>query len=466
MSANHRYFGRHFCFPFRAGIQPPCCILTLGFLCLVIFIAPSVLAQSQTDEPADVETQDALDFNGHWETNHGVVKLNQDGNTVNGSYENETAIGNLEGKAEGDVVNLRFDDNNQKGEARFELSEDGNSFSGAWRAEGEFSWRQWNGRRVASPGFGGLWETRFGKMRLFANGDEICGTYNFQGGESTIEGQLKGKRFIFRYKEPNDVEGAAWFELSEDGNSLTGKYRPDGGRRWDDWTGERIKPEEGRVWLVILEANWETSLDEPQYAFAEMLEEYFTMATARHVDVRRRTFHDSVDLQRFCKQVKYIPGEVVLLISTHGSREGITVLGETIRPDVLANCLAGTPNIELLHLSGCSMMSGSFPAKLHALLENEPKRFPVTGYTTVVGWDASALGDFTFLSMLLIHRLEPEAAVREAIRVSPHLGDERIRGSVYRPLGLTIEPVPEVEHTVFEQNTESASSVGADDSGR
>ena len=193
---------------------------------------------------------------------------------------------------------------------------------------------------------------------------------------------------------------------------------------------------------MILEANWETRIDEPQYAFADMLEKYFTMATARHVQVRKRAFHDEVDLRRFCHKVQFLPEPVVLLISTHGSRQGINVFGETIQPEALAQSLRTASNLKLLHLSGCAMMAGRFPHLLHA---KAPEcRFPISGYKTMVAWDASALGDFTFLSMLLIRGMEAPKAVNQAITVSPYLGDQRVPGAAFRPLGLTVVlPKPE-----------------------
>ena len=67
----------------------------------------------------------------------------------------------------------------------------------------------------------------------------------------------------------------------------------------------------------------------------------------------------------------------------------------------------------------------------------------MSGYKTDVAWDASAIADFTFLSMLLIHQLEPARAVEQAIRLSPYLGDKRVPRAIYRPLGLSIQKAAE-----------------------
>ena len=217
---------------------------------------------------------------------------------------------------------------------------------------------------------------------------------------------------------------------------ISGQWRPDGAKSWQVWEGARDIPKPGVVWLMILEANWERAIDEPQYAFADMLEEFFTMALARHVQVRKRAFHDETDLRRFCGKVKYLAEPVVLLISSHGTEKGISASGDTIGPDVLADTLSGASNLKLLHLSGCAMMSGDFPKQVHQRVKDAT--FPISGYKTTVAWDASALGDFTYLSMLLIRKMDPARAVKQAKLVSPYLGDKRIRGAAFKPLGLSL----------------------------
>ena len=66
---------------------------------------------------------------------------------------------------------------------------------------------------------------------------------------------------------------------------------------------------------------------------------------------------------------------------------------------------------------------------------------PISGYKTDVAWDGSAIADFTYLSMLLIHRMKPAKAVQQAIKLSPYLGDRPIESKVYQPLGLSIKGV-------------------------
>ncbi|MEM8667961.1 MAG: hypothetical protein AAGG48_10620 [Planctomycetota bacterium] len=398
------------------------------------------VAAAYADDPPVTEAEESAtlvqtgSFAGEWNTDYGALQLTQEGDSVQGRYR----LGTVSGTVDGRVLTLRYQESSASGEAEFVLSDDGQRFKGKWRESGEPEYLSWNGTRVLSPtrNFAGLWETSFGLMRLTQTDGEVTGAYDYVSGAALIEGQIKEKRFVFRYKEP-EAEGMGWFELADDGMSIIGKWRPDGQTRWQDWTGTRKVAEPDRIWLMILEANWETSIDEPEYAFGDMLNKYFTMATARHVEVRHRFFHDSTDLKRFCKKVQFLAEPVVVLISTHGTPKGITVFGETITADVIAESLRGASNVKLLHLSGCGMMLGDFPNQIHERLGNAPK-FPISGYKTTVAWDASALGDFTFLSLLLIRGLDPEIAVRQAIRVSPYLGDDRVPGAAFRPLGLTI----------------------------
>ncbi len=351
-------------------------------------------------------------------------------------------LGTVDGTVKDRVLTLRYREADAAGQAKFTLAADGLKFQGTWQQDGTVGWLPWNGKRIETKplGFAGLWETTFGMMRLTGNGGEVRGAYDYASGPATIAGEIKAQRLIFRYREP-DRQGSASFELSEDAMSITGKWREDGDQNWRPWTGKRVVPEAGKIWLVVLEANWERSIDEQEYAFGDMLTNYFTMATARHIHVRHRFFHDATDLRRFCEKIQFLAEPVVLLISTHGTREGITVFGRTINANVVAESLVGADNLKLLHLSGCAMMSGDFPQQIHAQLKDRA-RFPISGYQTSVAWDASALGDFTFLSLLMIRRLEPAAAARQAVLASPYLGDQVVPGSVFQPLGLTVVPAP------------------------
>jgi len=297
---------------------------------------------------------------------------------------------------------------------------------------------------AATPGaYEGLWQTSYGRMRLTHRGEAVTGNYAYADG-SSIEGSVTGERLNFRYTEP-EARGEGWFELRDEGRRFEGKWRPEGQPDWQRWTGERVTPVAGKVWLVVLEAYWESDLAEEEYSFGAMLESYFTMSAARHVAVRQRFFHDAVDFRRLCAEVSYLAEPVVLLISSHGSEAGISVGGTTIDADVIAASTRNAANLKLLHLSGCSMMSGTLPARVMAQIP-PAARFPISGYRTSVAWDASAISDFIYLSFLLIRGLDPAEAVRQSVLVAPFVGSKETPGAAFEALGLDIllpgDPAP------------------------
>lgn len=285
--------------------------------------------------------------------------------------------------------------------------------------------------------FEGLWETCFGKMRLTVNDNQVEGCYSHESG-SSISGEMVDGKFQFRYKEPG-VEGEGYFILNQDGRSFSGQWREEGEKEWQPWKGCRSCEDESE-WLIIFEAHWEESLAEPEYAFGEMLRNFFKMAGGHHVKVRHRFFHDPGDLVRFCGEVTFLPGSVVLLIATHGDDKGITVGDKSIGDKEIALGLKYASNVKLLHLSGCLMMKGDLPERIFSNLQNP--RFPITGYSREVEWASSAIADFTFLSMMLIDGMDPKAAVEETIRVSPFIGNKVQRGSVFQAHGLEIKQPP------------------------
>src|ERR1044071_2141602 len=92
--------------------------------------------------------------------------------------------------------------------------------------------------RAAGASFSGDWESTFGLVHLEQVGDSIRGKYGIGGGEASISGLIKGKRLMFKYKEPT-ATGEGWFELSADGSKFSGQWKQDGSNRWMPWEGKR-----------------------------------------------------------------------------------------------------------------------------------------------------------------------------------------------------------------------------------
>ena len=263
-------------------------------LFLVLLLVPTVPAQ------------EAPSFAGVWETTFGVMKLTQDGNKVKGHYLYDGSECPIEGTVEKGKFTFHYEEATAKGEGWFELAADGKSFKGKWKEDGETEWDDWTGtRQVAASkgGFDGLWETTYGRMRMIVEGTDVRGSYAYAAG-SSISGKVEGKKLTFTYKEPT-AGGEAWFELAADGKSFKGKWKENGTSVWQDWTGKRVEPVAGRVWLVILEANWEKDLSEAEYNFGSMLRSFFTRVP--NVEVRHRFFTDEASLKKWASEIS-LPG--------------------------------------------------------------------------------------------------------------------------------------------------------------
>src|SRR5688572_22256603 len=83
--------------------------------------------------------------------------------------------------------------------------------------------------------FSGEWETTYGTMKLTQKGATITGSYG-DDGRYSINGTLVGRKLSFKYKDIAPGEG--WFELADDGQSFSGKWRPIGDGRFANWTGK------------------------------------------------------------------------------------------------------------------------------------------------------------------------------------------------------------------------------------
>lgn len=283
---------------------------------------------------------------------------------------------------------------------------------------------------AGSRGWAGLWDSSFGRLRLIAEGRAVLGFYEC-GGPSSLEGEAGAEGLEFRYREP-DAEGAGRFRLADDGESFHGRWRARGSTEWSDWSGVRTQAEQGLTWLVVLEAHWQRTLAETEYAFGHMLREYF--ARSANVRVRQRFFQDADSLERWCRDLLLLAEPIVLVIASHGVADGLSVHGEVIDYRRIVAALRHAGGLRLLHFSSCLVGSSAQAMK--------PRHFAVSGYTTRVDWGASALLEFTYLDLILNRGMEPAQAAAKLPSVVPYAGDRAPRGSPYPAAGFRFFPRP------------------------
>ena len=253
--------------------------------------------------------------------------------------------------------------------------------------------------------FSGIWQTTYGDMYLEQMDDHVVGWYSY-GGMSAIEGDVTGPKLVFRYDE-GSVSGEGWFQLSESGNSFAGEWRADGDRRWSEWEGHRSTEEAG-IWLLILEEYWQESMTENEYSFGEMLAAW--LGRLENVEIRHRFIHDAGDLNEACAEAAMLPGDVYLVIASHGTEAGISLNDGTVSPGEIAESVALIPGLKLVHFSCCLIMSGSTDEEIIRAVRNPREDFAVSGYTTSVDWGGSAIIEFYYLNQILENGLSPEDA--------------------------------------------------------
>ena len=375
------------------------------------------------------------DFAGEWFSTFGPMTLTQDGLHVQGVYQMGPQECSLEGTIQDGVLRFRYREPNGVGEGWFVMRRHGR-FSGQWRPDGFAGWQPWQGER----GFEGLWNSTFGPLRLIQGEGEVQGYYEGLG-NSTIDGQSKGKRLVFRYKEPS-AEGDGSFELTDNGFTFQGQWRPDGAASYAPWIGQRIRPVPGLVWLVVLEAYWQRGLGDKEYAFGNMLREFF--ARVPRIEVRQRFFNNEAGLVKWCRELLYLAEPIAVVLATHGTPEGLTAHGELIRAKPIADILRQAGNIQVLHFSSCLLMD-SGPAGEFARVLRQELRFPISGYTTSVDWAASALIEFTYLDMILARGLDPQTAASQVTKLIAFAGDHAPADSPYPPAHFSFWQPPDVK---------------------
>jgi hypothetical protein len=378
-------------------------------------------------------------FGGDWATTYGDMTLTESSASVAGTYMMEGSVCALDGRRGKDgTLTFVYHEPEASGEGRFRLSADGNSFEGEWRAQGSTSYIPWLGRRRQPPeagvGFGGLWETNFGRLRLTGSGGAVSGYYSFADG--TISGRVEGDLLKFRYKDQKEGDGE--FRLAQNGRALRGRWRADGDKEWRDWTGMRVDPVAGRKWLVVLESRWESSLAEPEYTYGEMLKIFF--ARTPNVQVRQRFYTDRSSLLKWMREASLLAEPVVLYFSGHGTSEGLETETGPATAAVLAGPLQAGGNVALVHFGSCDVMKGGVPAELQRLA-GAGARFPVSGFAQPVDWAASAVTDFMYLDLILSRDLTPAKAAAELKRLMPFTAREN-SATAYDGVSFRLLPAP------------------------
>jgi len=377
------------------------------------------------------------DFKGRWFSTFGNLEIKQHGTKVEGTY---GRAGTLHGKVKKDKLTFDYEEPGEKGQGWFALRRHG-KFAGEYVPEGAFQGRTWEGLRD----FDGIWDSSFGRLRMIQNENGAVGFYEGVG-PATLEGTMEEGRLVFRYQEPK-AQGEGWFELGEDGMSFHGEWCPAGVQLWQHWSGKRILPTPGLTWLIVLEAHWQRSLADNEYAFGHMLREFF--ARLENVKVRQRFFHDESSLQHWCRELLYLPEPSILAIASHGTPEGLSVHGKTINTRSVVESLQYADNLKLLHFSSCLVMKdGQDGDQMRPVLDKVA--FPISGYTTSVDWGGSALIEFTYLDMILGKHLTPAQAAEKLPYVVGFAGDSASHESPYPAAGFRFfKPKHEKEDVIL-----------------
>ncbi|HWB05866.1 MAG TPA: hypothetical protein VG796_22790 [Verrucomicrobiales bacterium] len=374
-------------------------------------------------------------FAGDWETTYGHMELKVEGTNVKGTYQVPGGPPNdIRGTVDGLKWTFTYTEPNVEGEGSFTLAKDGQSFTGQWREKGTVQWQPWAGRRAVAVvrNFSGVWKTTFGMMRLVEKDASVTGCYSY-GGQSEVSGKTEGGALKFTYTETTGDKGSGEFKLGGDGETFTGTWKTTDGKQGGQWEGTRVKPMAGRTWLVVLEAHWESGLQQPEYSYGDMLRHFFSRVPS--VEVRHRYFDGKEDFAKWCEELPYLNEPAVFYVSSHGTEKGITVGKEVLSGDFIGSRLRFAPEVKLVHLGACLTMSGGAPA---ALRKASGLNMPVSGFTKVADWAGSAVIDFSYLDLVLSRKMPPGEAVRQIKSSVAFAGEGETPGMAIRPAGLKI----------------------------
>lgn len=360
-----------------------------------------------------------MEFAGRWFTSFGPMILQQNGNQVRGTYGANGTENVLEGTvASGDLA-FRYQEATEKGAGWFRLKRPG-CFAGEYLAEGLPHAQPWRGWHE----FEGYWDTSFGRVRLFQDGESVHGLI-----ESDLAGRLDGRiengRLAYTFKGSH-ISSSGFLDLDPLCLTLRGEWHEDG-QTVHVWHGQRAVARRDLTWLVVFEAHWQRALDESEYAFGAMLRQVF--ARLSRAQVRHRFFHDEESLIHWCRQLLFLPEPAILVVTGHGEANGLTVNGRVVDMRRMLDSLRLADSLQLLHFSSCLVGQNVGEA-----LTGAP--FAISGYTTRVDWAESALTEFIYLDMMLEKGLPPARAAEQLVSLVRFAGDEPIAGSPYLPAGF------------------------------
>jgi hypothetical protein len=360
-----------------------------------------------------------MQFSGRWSTSFGAMILNQAGGRVEGSYGLNGTESTIEGTVAGGVFTFRYREIVEQGSGWFRLNRHGN-FTGEYVADESTRELPWHGWRE----FDGYWETTLGRLRLLQETDRVRGLIEFDA-EGQLEGSLEQGRLDYSFGGSR-IAATGFLELDPLSQTLRGEWHEDG-HPLHILGGRRSLPRRGLTWLVVLEAHWQRSLEDSEFAFGSMLRAIF--ARLPRAQVRHRFFHDEASLLHWCRQILFLPEPAVLVVTGHGEANGLTVNGRIIDMRRMIDTLRLADNLQLLHFSSCLVGQDTSRA-----LGGAP--FPISGYTTRVDWAESALTEFIYLDMMLEKGLPPAAAAEQLVSLVRFAGDTPVPGSPYLPAGF------------------------------
>lgn len=218
----------------------------------------------ETEQVASSKTGYAI---GTYDTTYGMMELFQNGSMISGTYTGHTGTGTVEGLLEGNTVRGTWKDESAAGRITFVFTPGMQTFSGYWsyggveprQGLGSGEGGAWEGTRTGTPAkqsqaiaqpvqssqtprLLGSYDTTYGKMELSQSGNRISGTYTGHTGSGTVEGVLDGSTLRGTWKDESG-NGRIAFVFAPDMNTFSGYWsyddiEPKAGSG-DTWVGNR-----------------------------------------------------------------------------------------------------------------------------------------------------------------------------------------------------------------------------------